>query len=204
MASTLFIQPLLAGLSVGSFCLAYCFPFMGSFLAAEERPFRKNFLSVLQFIGGRLVGYLCFGLLFGYLGERLDYRWLRVITSLSLVVLSVIMVFYLLGLIRDKKVFCWSPNFFKEKSPALLGFFMGINICPPFLLSVVYIFSQGSAIYGMVYFALFFLSSSIYFLPLVFLGFLSKVREFQLVARICGFLVAAIFSVYGIYSLMHN
>ncbi|MFH1857835.1 MAG: sulfite exporter TauE/SafE family protein [Candidatus Omnitrophota bacterium] len=202
MAPELVIQPLLTGLSVGAFCLTYCFPFAGSYLAAEERPFRKNFFSVLQLLGGRFVGYLCFGLLFGYLGERLDERWLRAATSVSLMVLSVILALYLLGLAHKK--FCPAPQFFKTKSPLLLGFFMGMNICPPFLLSLAYIFSQQSAVYGMIYFTLFFLSSSIYFLPLVFLGLLPRIREFQLVARLSGFLVAAIFFIYGIYSLAHN
>ena len=85
-----------------------------------------------------------------------------------------------------------------------MGFFMGINLCPPFLLSVTYVFSKHSPFYGMAYFALFFLASSIYFLPLVFLGLASKAREFQRVARVSGFLVAGIFFIYGIYSVLHN
>jgi len=200
----MFLQPLLAGLSVGAFCLTYCFPFLGSFLAAEERSFRANAASVIQLIIGRLIGYLLFGLLFGFLGEKLDFVWLRSAMSISLIVLSVILLCYLLGVIQNKGLFCLTGPFFKTQSPFLLGFFMGINLCPPFLLSITYIFSQHSMFYGIIYFALFFLSSSVYFLPLIFIGFLARVQEFKRMARISGFAVSVIFFVYGIYSLLHN
>lgn len=199
----LVFQPLLTGLSVGAFCLTYCFPFMGVFFGAEERTPGKNFLVLLEFLAGRLVGYLCFGLLVGYLGEKLDPRWLRHATDISFIVLSLVLLFYLFGLVREKGS-CPAPKFLKARSPVLMGFFMGINLCPPFLLSITYVFSRHSALYGMVYFALFFLASSFYFLPIVFVGFASRAREFRTMARASGFLVAVIFLIYGIYSIVHN
>jgi len=199
----LVIQPLLAGLSVGAFCLTYCFPFMATFFGAEERGLKKNFLVLLEFLAGRLAGYLCFGLFVGYLGEKFDPRWLRHATDISFIVLSLVLLFYLLGLVHEKK-FCLTPKLLKGRSPALMGFFLGVNLCPPFLLSVAYIYKQQSALYGMIYFALFFLASSLYFLPVVFVGFASRIKEFRAVARISGFLVAIIFFIYGIYSIVHN
>ena len=203
MESILITQPLLAGLSVGAFCLTYCFPFMGTFFGAEERGPKKNFLVFLEFLAGRLAGYLCFGLLVGYLGGKFDSQWLRHATDISFIMLSLVLLFYLFGLVREKG-FCCSPKFLKDRSPALMGFFMGINLCPPFLLSITYVFSRQSALYGMAYFALFFLASSVYFLPLMFVGLASRAQEFRTMARISGFLVAVIFFVYGIYSLLHN
>jgi sulfite exporter TauE/SafE len=199
----LVIQPLLAGLSVGAFCLTYCFPFLGVFFAAEERNSRKNLLLLSEFLAGRLGGYLCFGLLVGYLGEKFDPQWLRRATDVSFIVLSLALLFYLLGLIREKG-FCQAPSFLKNRSPLLMGFFMGINLCPPFLLSITYVFSKQSALYGMLYFALFFLASSLYFLPVVFVGLASRAKEFRTMARVSGFLVVAIFFIYGIYSIVHN
>lgn len=199
----LVLQPLLAGLSVGAFCLTYCFPFMGVIFGSEERCTKKNLRVLLEFLGGRLAGYLCFGLLVGYLGEMLDPRWLRRATDVSFIVLSVALLLYLLGLVREKS-FCRIPPWLKNSNPALMGFFMGINVCPPFLLSVTYVFSQHSPFYGVAYFALFFLASSLYFLPLVFVGLASRTREFRVMARVSGFLVSGIFLVYGFYSLLHN
>ncbi|MFH1208396.1 MAG: sulfite exporter TauE/SafE family protein [Candidatus Omnitrophota bacterium] len=197
------MQPLLAGLSVGAFCLTYCFPFMGVFFAAEERSSKKNLFIFLEFLAGRLVGYLCFGLFVGYLGEKFDPRWIRTATDISFIVLSLILLFYLLGLVREKSL-CPTPELLKTRSPLVMGFFMGINLCPPFLLSVAYVFQQQSPLYGMFYFALFFLASSVYFLPLLFVGLASKIQELRTVARISGFLVAILFFIYGIYSIVHN
>ncbi len=176
---------------------------MGVFFGAEERSPKKNFLVLLEFLAGRLAGYLCFGLLVGYLGEKFDPGWLRHATDISFIALSLVLLLYLLGLVREKN-FCSTPKFIKTRSPALMGFFMGINLCPPFLLSLIYVFSRKSALYGMLYFALFFLTSSLYFLPILFLGFASRAKEFRTVARVSGFIVSGIFLVYGFYSLLHN
>jgi sulfite exporter TauE/SafE len=203
MTWELILQPLLAGLSVGAFCLTFCFPFMGVFFGAEKRGTRKNFLILLEFLAGRLSGYLCFGLLVGYLGEKFDPQWLGMATAISFIALSIALFLYLLGLVREKS-FCKTPPWLRGRSLAFMGFFMGINLCPPFLLSITYDFSKHSPLYGMVYFALFFLASSIYFLPLVFVGLASKAQEFQRMARLSGFLVAGIFFIYGIYSILHN
>ncbi len=175
---------------------------MAPLVAAEERPLRNNIFLILEFLTGRLLGYLCFGLLAGYLGERFDSRWLSIATNLSFVFLSVVLVFYLLGLIKEKGLFCRTSGFFRTQSPLLMGFLMGINLCPPFLLSVIYVFSQKSALYGMVYFALFFLASSVYFLPMIFIGMLASTRDFRKIARWSGFLTAFLFFSYGIYSLL--
>ena len=225
----LVLQPILAGLSVGAFCLTYCFPFMGVVFGSEERSPRKNFLILLKFLAGRLAGYLCFGLLVGYLGEKFDPRWLRLATDISFIVLAMCLFLYLLGLsphpsrslppengsvlsrLADrtkpgerKGIFCSGAPFLKNQGPLVMGFFMGINLCPPFLLSVTYVFSRHSALYGMIYFAFFFLASSLYFLPIIFVGMASRAREFRTLARVSGFLVAGIFFIYGIYSILHN
>jgi len=206
---------------------------MGSFLAAEDRPFRKNTGLVLKFLGGRLAGYLCFGIVLGYLGEKFDSRWLRLVTDISFIFLSILLLLYLTGLSTGVKVFMslsfprkresrtGSPtktfgddNIIEHKkdnacvqersNPCIMGFLMGLNLCPPFLLSMAYVLSRHSILYGAVYFALFFLSSSIYFLPLVFIGGLSKAAEFRKLARWSGFVVGILFLVYGIYSIFHN
>lgn len=203
MTWELMMQPILAGLSVGAFCLTYCFPFMGVFFAAEERGTKKNFFILLEFLGGRLAGYLCFGFLVGYLGEKFDPQVLRFATDISLIILSFALLFYLFGLVREK-TFCGTPRWIKNRGPAFMGFFMGINLCPPFLLSVTYVFSRQSALYGMFYFMLFFVASSLYFLPVMFVGLASRAKEFRTLARISGFMVSGIFLIYGFYSLLHN
>lgn len=204
MTTLMILQPILTGLSVGAFCLTYCFPFMGSFLIAEPRSTRTNLRLVLEFLLGRLAGYLCFGFLIGYFGERVTADWLRFATNLSFIFLSLLLTVFLAGLIKENRIFCVTTKTLQGKSPVLMGFLMGINLCPPFLLSITYVFSQHSMIYGVTYFVLFFLASSIYFLPLIFAGLLARSQEFRSAARISGYAVAGIFFIYGLYSLLHN
>lgn len=192
------VQPFLLGLSVGIFCFTYCVPFIAPYLVAEQRKIKGNLKIILKFIFGRFGGYILFGAIFGYLGERISNSTVNLILIISLMVLSLLMIFYALGFFKPKLSFC-SGKFFREKSPLLMGFLMGINICPPFLMSLAYVFTLHSVVKGIIYFVMFFLGTSLYFLPLVFLGLLGKMKEFRLIARISALIVGIIFLIYGIY-----
>ncbi len=209
-------QPFLLGISVGIFCFTYCVPFIAPYLAAEERKLSKNFKIILQFIFGRLGGYVLFGAIFGYLGERISNQTVNLILIVSLMVLAIILIIYSLGLLRSKGFFClahsplikggWSAKYikFREKSPLLMGFLMGINICPPFLMSLAYVFTLHSTLRGIIYFLMFFLGTTLYFLPVTFLGYLGKMKEFRFIARIAGLIVGFAFLVYGIYYIIRG
>jgi len=192
------IQPFLLGLTVGIFCFTYCVPFIAPYMVSEERKTRANISAILKFIFGRFGGYVLFGAIFGYLGEKINSQAVNLILIISLMVLSFVLIFYALGFLKPKLSFC-SGKFFREKSPLLMGFLMGINICPPFLMSLAYVFTLHSAIKGIIYFIMFFIGTSPYILPLVFLGFLGKMKEFRLIARISALIVGIVFLVYGIY-----
>lgn len=200
MSPAFFIQPVLAGLSVGGFCLSYCFPFLASFMAAQQRQAQTNWLLILYFMLGRLLGYILFGLTFSYLGEKLQLPFLNIATNLALIFISIILILYLVGLIKEGQENCLMKRF-QNKNAFVMGFLMGINICPPFLMSLTYVFSLHSTLGGLYYFLIFFIASSVYFLPLFFVGLLAKMKEFRWVARASGLLCSAIFIVYGIYSL---
>jgi len=192
------IQPFLLGLSVGIFCFTYCVPFIAPYVVAEDRKIRKNLGVILKFIFGRFGGYVIFGAIFGYLGEKISNSTVNLILIISLMALSLLLIIYALGFLKPKWGFC-SGKFFRKKSPLLMGFLMGINICPPFLMSLAYVFTLHSAIKGIIYFIMFFMGTSLYILPLFFLGFLGKMREFRLIARISALIVGIVFLVYGIY-----
>ncbi|MCD6270979.1 sulfite exporter TauE/SafE family protein [bacterium] len=197
----LIIQPLLVGLSSGVFCGMYCFPFIAPILISEKRKLSQDFILLLKFIFGRLLGYIAFGALFGYLGEKITQDKFDLIASIVLIVLSAILVLYTLGFIKKKRSFCLKPKI-KTKLPILMGFLMGINVCPPFLMSLVYVFKLHNVLYGVIYFLIFFLATTIYFIPLGFLGYFNKFKEFQAVGRISALIVGVSFFVYGIYDII--
>lgn len=199
------VQPLLLGFSVGLFCSTQCLPFAVPFMISEERSWRKNFKATLEFVAGRLGGYILFGAIFGYLGEKISGFAVDILINISLAILSVILIVYALGLLKDKGFFC-SARFaqLRTKTPLLLGFFMGINVCPPFLMSLAYVFALHSAPKGIIYFFMFFLGTTVYFLPLIFIGLLGKMREFRLVARLSGLVVGFAFLIYSLYYIIRS
>jgi len=210
MIKEVLIQPFLLGLSVGIFCLTCSVPFITPYLVSEKRKLKKNFKIILEFLLGRLGGSILFGAIFGYLGEKIISQTADLIFISILMILSLVLIFNALGFFppkadspragKHKSIFC-SAKYTKlrTKTPILIGFLMGINICPPFLMSLAYVFTLHSAIKGIVYFIMFFLGTSLYFLPITFLGQLGKMKEFRLIARIAGLIVGVAFLIYGIY-----
>lgn len=181
----------LAGLSVGVYCLGLCLPVFIPILLSQERTAKKSFILVIEFSLGRLVGYLIFGLVFGWLGTQLKSNFVHLIASLANIWLGILMILYSLGAI-DKK-FCSLLPFTKIKWPFLLGFFTGVNICPPFLASLTYVFNLKDTLASWWYFLMFFLGTSTYIIPSAIFGVFTKFNRLLKLARISGVLVGAYF-----------
>jgi len=197
--NSFFIQALLAGLSTGVFCTTYCLPFVVPYMAAEARSLRHSAGVVLRFLAGRFTGYVLFGALFGWLGERLQGPALSVMMALALVVMAVVLMLYGLGLLQHRWA-CCTPRF-GRRAPFMMGFLMGVNVCPPFVLSLAYVVSLQSVLNSVLYFVVFFLGTSVYALPLVFVGLLGRLPEFRRAAQVSAVVVGLLFAAYGLYSL---
>ncbi|MFH0952942.1 MAG: sulfite exporter TauE/SafE family protein [Verrucomicrobiota bacterium] len=195
------LQPLLAGLSTGLFCSTYCLPFIAPYLVAERRSARATAKVLLEFILGRLGGYVLFGAVVGYLGQRLDSRVFNLVSIGSLVLLSGLLLLYAADLVKPQRSLCLNRRWIGRKTPLLMGFLMGVNICPPFLLSVAYVFTLHSMVKGVAYFLVFFAATTLYFLPMFFLGFLGRMNEFRAVARVSALMVGVLFLAYGVYAI---
>ena len=124
MTFNFFIKPVLAGLSVGAFCMSYCFPFLATFIASENRATPKNVGLVLYFMLGRFLGYVAFGLIFGFLGEALKSPFLTLITNISLILVSVVMVLHITGILKQKDNLCLAPKY-KNLMPLSWAFCLG-------------------------------------------------------------------------------
>ena len=203
MFKDIVVLPLLTGLSTGIYCLSCCFPFLAPLLVSEARSKRGNLGVVLKFIFGRFLGSLMFGAVIGFLGEKINNILFQNILNISLIILSVFLILHALGLLSQRKNrFCQIMKKFNPRLPFLMGIFLGINVCPPFLISLTYVFSLQSVFKGMFYFLMFFVGSSFYFLPLFFLGFLNKMKEFRLIGRVTALIVGIIFFFYGLYGIL--
>lgn len=186
-----YLQGFLAGLSVGVYCLGLCLPIFLPILLSQTRTTKKSFLLVFEFSAGRLLGYLVFGFVFGWLGQEIASNFIHQIVVLGNIWTGLLMIIYSLGTI-DKK-FCAAIPFAKIKWPLLLGFLTGANICPPFLASLTFVFNLRDTLRAIFYFLMFFLGTSIYIVPSAFLGVFTRFNWVQQVARISGVLAGLFF-----------
>jgi hypothetical protein len=69
----------------------------------------------------------------------------------------------------------------------------GVNLCPPFLASLSYVFNLKDVLRSVFYFGFFFLGTSLYIVPLVFLGGFSRKTIFQKIAQLSGVFVGLYF-----------
>ncbi|MGB9706644.1 MAG: sulfite exporter TauE/SafE family protein [Microgenomates group bacterium] len=194
------ISGYLAGLSVGIYCLGLCLPVFLPILLSEKRGIKKSFWLVVEFSLGRLLGYLFFGLVFGWLGQQLKSNLIHSFASLANLWLGVLMILYSLGTI-DKK-FCPIGQFNKLKWPILVGFLTGVNICPPFLASLTYVFNLKDTALSLIYFFAFFLGTSTYIIPAAVVGIFTKFPWIQILARISGFLVGFYFAAQSLLKII--
>ncbi len=181
----------LAGLSVGVYCLGTCLPVFLPVLLSQEQTPKTSFRLVIEFSLGRLVGYLTFGLIFGYLGQIITNTPTHQIVALANIWTGILMIVYSLGVI-DKK-FCSFLPFQKIKWPLLLGFLTGVNVCPPFLASLTHVFNLRDAISSLTYFLLFFLGTSTYIVPTALLGTFTRLGWLPKLARFSGIAVGIYF-----------
>lgn len=187
---------LLAGLSVGIYCIGACLPIFVPILLSQKRTTKSSFVLVLEFSCGRLLGYLTFGFLAGFLGEKIKLQIFHNLAGLATLLIGVFMIGYSFGLLRWGAKVCAS-FFGPAKIPFLLGFLTGVNLCPPFLASLSYVFNLKDVLKSVFYFLFFFLGTSLYIIPLAFLGVFSRQNLFQKIARASGVFV-------GIYFLISS
>jgi len=182
-----------SGLSTGVYCLGLCLPVFLPLLLSQKRTTKSSFLVLVEFSFGRLLGYLFFGLIFGWIGQSVENNLIHYLAAIANVWIGILMILYSLGNI-DKKL-CSIKIFYKLKWPFLLGLLTGVNVCPPFLGSLVYVFNLKDIATSLFYFFMFFLGTSIYIIPAAFLGVFTKVKPLQKLARISGVIIGLYFIV---------
>jgi len=199
-------KALLLGLSAGPFCAGFCLPIAGPALLARERhEFRDSVGALGLFLVGRLAGYLLFGVMFGLLGAALAR-----VGQIRTVVLPV--VYLLLGLILIVYSFALSfphiglcrvlgPRLQSGWYLAVAGFLAGINLCPPFLLAATAAIDAGTPWKGVVFFAAFFVATSIYLAPLLLAGVAARFQSVRFAGRIASALAGLWFVCLGVSAL---
>ncbi len=226
------MQAFILGISNGATCIAYCAPVLIPFLFGEGKGVLSNGFVVIQFLTGRLLGYLAFGAIAWGIGQSIlqpsVFREFAI--GSAYVILSALLIVYgfvklpangdrcrgaedssagqefreascakvdktclaerIGGHFREMKT--WRPFML----PVFIGLVTGLNFCPPFLLAFAGAIDQGGFLQSLTFFFLFFLGTSVFFIPFPFIGIL---RRYDILA-IVGKLATGVMGIYYLYT----
>jgi hypothetical protein len=185
---------LLLGISSGPACLASCGPVLVPALAAERKAAGGTALVLVQFLAGRLTGYLGFAVVAWLLGFSLaEHPRARALAfGLSDLGLAVLLAGYAFTLPRAMGSSCGRAcSRYRNLAPALIGLVTGLTLCPPFIAAGLRATQEASLAGVLLFFAIFFLGTSVWFVPSVSLGLLRRFEAVAIVARLTLFLLAA-------------
>lgn len=84
---------------------------------------------------------------------------------------------------------------------AALGFLTGLSLCPPFVAAGVRAAELGSVAGALVFFAVFFVGTSVWFVPFVGLGCVARNEAVTTVARMAMVLIALYYAYPGLTML---
>jgi hypothetical protein len=85
---------------------------------------------------------------------------------------------------------------------AVLGFLTGVSLCPPFVAAGLRAAELGSLVAALLFFAVFFVATTLWFVPFVGLGCVRRNASVIFVARAAMVLIASYYALAGIAILM--
>jgi sulfite exporter TauE/SafE len=195
------------GLSTGVFCSVHCLPVLVPvMLMRHHDTVGQAGRSLFQFLLGRLVAYLLVGAAAGALGSRLESMafFQSLFIPIAFIVLGCLMIAASLADSLPHMGLChWVRQ--KSRGPGylfFLGFLLGINLCPPFVLAIGVAAGTAQIFKSIVFFMAFFAATSIYLLPLLLSGACTQTHRWKLAARVVSIATAICFVGLGGYRLI--
>jgi sulfite exporter TauE/SafE len=202
-----FYEGILLGLGAGSICLAYCGPVLIPYLLGESKSINRNFFYVFLFLSGRLAAYILIGFIVGIAGKILlqPSSITLLLTGISYIILSLLLIYY--GFYQFKEVCLGMTNtkiaskYFKKMPYMVLlagGAMTGINICPPFFLAITRAAATKNIFDSIFFFMMFFIGTSLFFVPLPFLGFFKRRKVLRVIGKFAAILAGLIYLYKGV------
>ena len=192
--------------------MASCGPVLVPSLLAERAGLRLNTRYLSAFLGARFLGYLLFAAVAWELGALLSLPpapRLLLIGVVHLLLAGVLLWYaYSAGLACAHS--CSGAELVtigvtkKRGVPgaAVLGFLTGLSLCPPFVAAGVRAAGLGSVAAALVFFAVFFIGTSLWFVPFVGLGCVARNEAVTTVARMAMVLIALYYGCLGLAMLL--
>ena len=217
-AHVLYGDALALGLASGPACLAACGPVLVPSLLAGQSGIVANLRTIAVFLGARLLGYLLFALVaweVGALASMLIKPHPHLVGGVY-VLMAGVLAWYAYAVRRNCAGACLPSKLVTidgtiDKSGsgrkgmagvAALGFLTGLNFCPPFVVAGIRAAELGSLPGALLFFAFFFVGTSIWFVPIAGLGCVVRNQALITVARMTMGLVALYYLALGLYMLL--
>lgn len=199
------VEGLMLGLSAGIYCIGACLVFFTPYLVVEgaQKVF-ENLRKVLIFSLGRLIAYIAFALIIGVIGSSHQNIFTVRFSHISLIIASIVMLVYSLTHNFKDSGFCafLTSRFSLMRMPFFLGIFTGLNPCPPFLVGAVRLWTLNDILGGVILFIAFFVGTSVYMIPLVFVSYLSRSERIKRIGLMVAMLSSLWFLFVGISGVM--
>ncbi len=209
-----YAEAFILGFGSGPVCLAACGPVLWPWLAAEGRDWRGNAGLLARFLSGRLFGYLAFAVAAWAVGLAVpgDARLRALVYGVANLALAAFLVSAVLWPRRACRVPdapigelhqiapANSARGFHAPAAVTLGFLTGLNLCPPFVAAGIRAAETRSLIAALLFFALFFAGTAIWFAPSIAISRLRRYSVVSTVARITLSVLALYYLYLGIIS----
>jgi len=139
-------------------------------------------------MAGRLAAYLVFALAVSLVSVRFSGAVPGWILALGILLSGILMLLYAVVKNVPQWSFCapLSQGLKAARLPFLLGFLVGINVCPPFTAGLIRLLTLKDVGAGLSYFVAFFAGTTLYMLPLMAAGPLARFQRLQAVAAIAS------------------
>jgi len=208
----IFGEALALGLASGPACMASCGPVLVPSLLAERAGLRLNTRYLSAFLGARFLGYLLFATVAWALGVLISLPSAprMLLFGVVHVLLAGVLLWYAYSAGRTCARSCASSELVsigvtkKRGVPgaAALGFLTGVSLCPPFVAAGVRAAGLGSMAAALLFFAVFFVGTSVWFVPFVGLGCVARNEAVTTVARMAMVLIALYYAYLGFAMLI--
>ena len=204
------LKGFILGLSSGGYCLASCIPVFVPYILSEGKKTKWNFICLSKFMLGRLLGYMLFAILAWITGNFIIKQsgYKEIIFAMSYIFLSFTLILYTFANSHRVCNIKYFNKFFnhtkKEKSfitILLLGLFTGVNVCPPFMLAFSDAAFFTNILSSVLYFIAFFIGTTIYFIPIPFIGAL-KGKQIKFIGQMCSLIIGVFYMYLGIIMLL--
>jgi sulfite exporter TauE/SafE len=93
-------------------------------------------------------------------------------------------------------------NFAPDLFPLALGFLTGLNLCVPFIAAFTGAVGQASLAASVFFFAMFFAGTSVFFLPIPFVGAFHRVQALRTIGRFAAIFIALYYLYTGVIYLL--